>query len=132
MTFTHGLDINVHDQWRSEKPGPHPGPHREHLRTTDKRIVLTAHVLVAIGQSPNGEKPDVLDPAPRRHDPRSDRRSTAWLADPGLAVLLERLELGRRTRIELAQPCPRPGRLAPCTRREGGLWTDDRQAAAPS
>ena len=58
-TFTGmGDDINVHDQWAVESPGPIADRTREHLGTTDKAIVANRRVLVdAIKAVEKGEQP---------------------------------------------------------------------------
>ena len=60
-----GNDINVHDQWAVESPGPIQDRTREHLGTTDKGIVAYRRMLVeAIEKNAAGEKPImVLDEA---------------------------------------------------------------------
>jgi hypothetical protein len=53
-----GNDINVHDQWAVESPGPIQDRTREHLGTSDKGIVAYRKLLVeAIEKSAAGEKP---------------------------------------------------------------------------
>lgn len=53
-----GNDINVHDQWAVESPGPIQDRTREHLGTTDKGIIAYRKLLVeAIEKSAAGEKP---------------------------------------------------------------------------
>src|SRR4051812_43131119 len=52
-----GHDINVHDQWAVESPGPIQDRTREHLGTTDKCIIAYRKVLVeAIEKNAAGEK----------------------------------------------------------------------------
>jgi phenylpropionate dioxygenase-like ring-hydroxylating dioxygenase large terminal subunit len=60
-----GHDINVHDQWAVESPGPIQDRTREHLGTTDKGIIAYRKLLVdAIGKNAAGAKPlMVLDEA---------------------------------------------------------------------
>ena len=60
-----GHDINVHDQWAVESPGPIQDRTREHLGTTDKGVIAYRKILVdAIGKNAAGEKPlMVLDEA---------------------------------------------------------------------
>ena len=53
-----GNDINVHDQWAVESPGPIQDRTREHLGTTDKGIIAYRKLLVeAIEKNSAGEKP---------------------------------------------------------------------------
>ena len=53
-----GNDINVHDQWAVESPGPIQDRTREHLGTTDKGIIAYRKLLVeAIEKNAAGEKP---------------------------------------------------------------------------
>ena len=63
-----GHDINVHDQWAVESPGPIQNRTREHLGTTDKGIVAYRRLLVdAIERNAAGENPlMVLDEARAR------------------------------------------------------------------
>jgi len=58
-TFTGmGFDINIHDQFACESPGPIADRTKEHLGSTDKGIVLYRRLLVdAIKKSEAGEKP---------------------------------------------------------------------------
>ena len=58
-TFTGmGHDINVHDQWAVESPGPIQDRTREHLGTTDKGLILYRKMLVeAIEKAVAGDKP---------------------------------------------------------------------------
>jgi phthalate 4,5-dioxygenase len=60
-----GHDINVHDQWAVESPGPIQDRTREHLGTTDKGIIAYRRMLVdAIEKNGAGETPPmVLDEA---------------------------------------------------------------------
>ncbi len=60
-----GHDINVHDQWAVESPGPIQDRTREHLGTTDKGVIAYRKMLVeAIEQNAAGAKPlMVLDEA---------------------------------------------------------------------
>ena len=60
-----GNDINVHDQWAVESPGPIQDRTREHLGTTDKGIIAYRKLLVdAIEKTAAGAKPMmVLDEA---------------------------------------------------------------------
>ncbi|MEO8203903.1 MAG: aromatic ring-hydroxylating dioxygenase subunit alpha [Betaproteobacteria bacterium] len=60
-----GNDINVHDQWAVESPGPIQDRTREHLGTTDKGLITYRKMLVeAIERTAAGEKPImVLDEA---------------------------------------------------------------------
>ncbi len=60
-----GNDINVHDQWAVESPGPIQDRTREHLGTTDKGLIAYRRMLVeAIERTAAGEKPImVLDEA---------------------------------------------------------------------
>ena len=60
-TFTGmGEDINVHDQWAVESPGPIADRTREHLGTTDKAIMMNRRMLLRAmealehGQPPPG------------------------------------------------------------------------------
>lgn len=56
-----GHDINVHDQWAVESPGPIQDRTREHLGTTDKGIIAYRRLLVeAIEKNAAGEKPLML------------------------------------------------------------------------
>ena len=53
-----GNDINVHDQWAVESPGPIQDRTREHLGTTDKGIIAYRKLLVeAIEKNAAGENP---------------------------------------------------------------------------
>lgn len=53
-----GNDINVHDQWAVESPGPIQDRTREHLGTSDKGIIAYRKLLVeAIEKNSAGEKP---------------------------------------------------------------------------
>ncbi len=53
-----GDDINVHDQWAVESPGPIADRTREHLGSTDKGITAyRKQLLQAIGGLQNGTKP---------------------------------------------------------------------------
>src|SRR5471032_1283079 len=60
-----GHDINVHDQWAVESPGPIQDRTREHLGTTDKGVITYRKILVeAIEKNAAGAKPlMVLDEA---------------------------------------------------------------------
>ena len=60
-----GHDINVHDQWAVESPGPIQDRTREHLGTTDKGLIAYRRMLVdAIEKHAAGAKPlMVLDEA---------------------------------------------------------------------
>jgi len=60
-----GKDINVHDQWAVESPGPIQDRTREHLGSTDKGIIAYRRMLVdAIEKNAAGETPlMVLDEA---------------------------------------------------------------------
>ena len=60
-----GHDINVHDQWAVESPGPIQDRTREHLGSTDKGVITYRKILVeAIEKNAAGEKPlMVLDEA---------------------------------------------------------------------
>jgi phthalate 4,5-dioxygenase len=49
-----GADINVHDQWAVESPGPIQDRTREHLGTSDKAIMMFRKQLLALMQSDNG------------------------------------------------------------------------------
>ncbi len=50
-----GLDINVHDQWAVESPGPLQDRSREHLVTSDKAIIANRRMLrSAIEAAGNG------------------------------------------------------------------------------
>ena len=65
-TFTGmGSDINVHDQWAVESPGPIQDRTREHLGTTDKGVITYRKILVdAIQMCAAGQQPlMVLDEA---------------------------------------------------------------------
>jgi len=59
LTYTGmGHDINVHDQWAVESPGPIQDRTREHLGTTDKGVINYRKLLVeAIEKNAAGEKP---------------------------------------------------------------------------
>jgi phthalate 4,5-dioxygenase oxygenase subunit len=59
QTFTGmGFDINVHDQWAVESPGPIQDRTREHLGQSDKAIVAYRRLLLgAIEQEARGERP---------------------------------------------------------------------------
>jgi phthalate 4,5-dioxygenase oxygenase subunit len=53
-----GHDINVHDQWAVESPGPIQDRTREHLGTTDKGLIAYRKLLVdAIEKNAAGAKP---------------------------------------------------------------------------
>lgn len=53
-----GEDINVHDQWAVESPGPIQDRTREHLGTSDKGIMAYRRLLLkAIDTVEQGEKP---------------------------------------------------------------------------
>jgi hypothetical protein len=58
LTFTGmGEDINVHDQWAVESPGPIQDRTREHLGLTDKAIVAFRKLLLAaFRQAAAGER----------------------------------------------------------------------------
>ncbi len=63
-----GMDINVHDQWAVESPGPIADRTAEHLGTTDKAITAYRRMLMrAIAGMAKGEAPPMLgngaDPA---------------------------------------------------------------------
>jgi hypothetical protein len=52
-----GFDINIHDQFACESPGPIADRTKENLGTTDKGIVLYRRLLVdAINKTAKGEK----------------------------------------------------------------------------
>ncbi|MGD9951733.1 MAG: Rieske 2Fe-2S domain-containing protein [Burkholderiales bacterium] len=52
-----GFDINIHDQWACESPGPIADRTKESLGTTDKGIVLYRRLLVdAIQKAAKGER----------------------------------------------------------------------------
>jgi phenylpropionate dioxygenase-like ring-hydroxylating dioxygenase large terminal subunit len=56
-----GNDINVHDQWAVESPGPIQDRTREHLGTTDKGIIAYRKLLVdAIETTAAGGKPPMV------------------------------------------------------------------------
>ena len=63
-----GHDINVHDQWAVESPGPIQDRTREHLGTTDKAVIAYRRMLVdAIEKNATGATPPmVLDEAAAR------------------------------------------------------------------
>jgi len=53
-----GFDINVHDQWAVESPGPIQDRTREHLGFTDKAIIANRKMLMrAIAAVENGDDP---------------------------------------------------------------------------
>ena len=53
-----GSDINVHDQWAVESPGPIQDRTREHLGTSDKGLIAYRKLLVeAIEKNAAGERP---------------------------------------------------------------------------
>ena len=53
-----GHDINVHDQWAVESPGPIQDRTREHLGTTDQGVINYRKILTAeIEKTDPGEKP---------------------------------------------------------------------------
>jgi phthalate 4,5-dioxygenase len=49
-----GADINVHDQWAVESPGPIQDRTREHLGTTDKAIMAYRKQLLGAMQNQDG------------------------------------------------------------------------------
>jgi phthalate 4,5-dioxygenase len=49
-----GADINVHDQWAVESPGPIQDRTREHLGTSDKAIMMFRKQLLNLMQSKSG------------------------------------------------------------------------------
>ena len=56
-----GNDINVHDQWAVESPGPIQDRTREHLGATDKGIIAYRRLLVdAIEKNAAGERPPMV------------------------------------------------------------------------
>ena len=57
MTYTGmGMDINVHDQWAVESPGPIQDRTKEHLGVTDKAITRNRRQLrLAIKATVEGE-----------------------------------------------------------------------------
>ncbi len=61
-TFTGlGADINVHDQWAVESPGPIQDRTREHLGTTDKAIIANRRALLtAMDALERGEVPKAV------------------------------------------------------------------------
>ena len=129
-----GHDINVHDQWAVESPGPIQDRTREHLGTTDKGVIAYRKILVeAIEKNAAGGKPlMVLDeaaagaltgPAVDRRD-RPDRQ-------------LERLLAGSRPqappRVGLGCGAPREGARVSASAsfvERHGLWTKEQAAAA--
>lgn len=62
LTFTGmGRDINVHDMWAQESPGPIHDRTREHLGYTDKAIIAYRRMLIeAIGDVREGREPPVV------------------------------------------------------------------------
>lgn len=50
-----GADINVHDQWAVESPGPIQDRTREHLGTTDKAIMMYRKQLLSAMQNQRGK-----------------------------------------------------------------------------
>ncbi len=74
-----GHDINVHDQWAVESPGPIQDRTREHLGTTDKAIIAYRRMLVdSIRKNAAGETP------PMRLDAASARALTGPPAIDGI------------------------------------------------
>jgi hypothetical protein len=61
LTYTGmGLDINVHDNWAVESPGPIQDRTAEHLGASDKAIIANRKLLLrAIEQIGNGEAPPI-------------------------------------------------------------------------
>ena len=56
-----GADINVHDQWAVESPGPIQDRTREHLGTTDKAIIANRRALLeAMAALERGETPKAV------------------------------------------------------------------------
>ena len=102
-----GLDINVHDQWAVESPGPIFDRTREHLGTTDKGIIaLRKNLLSGIKVLADGAPPpyrlspenadqfigpmaiDTMTPRKswKSHWPRHDadkRKKSLWADSPG-------------------------------------------------
>ncbi len=92
-----GNDINVHDNWAVESPGPVFDRSQEHLGTTDKgiiagrRLLMAAIDAVAAGDTPpfrheNGEPPlavDTICTEDRWRDfDRARRSRSPWAAKP--------------------------------------------------
>jgi phthalate 4,5-dioxygenase len=62
QTFTGmGADINVHDQWAVESPGPIQDRTREHLGTSDKAIMMYRKQLLNAMQNKDSVVPMVLN-----------------------------------------------------------------------
>ena len=90
-----GMDINVHDNWAVESPGPIFDRSQEHLGTTDKAIIagrkllMAAIDVVAAGEIPplrhvNGAPPlavDTICTEDRWRDFDSARRSRSPWAE---------------------------------------------------
>lgn len=58
-----GDDINVHDQWAVESPGPIADRSREHLGSTDRAIIASRKLLLATVKSVSAAQPLPIDPA---------------------------------------------------------------------
>jgi phenylpropionate dioxygenase-like ring-hydroxylating dioxygenase large terminal subunit len=69
-----GLDINVHDQWAVESPGPIADRTREHLGTTDVAIIKYRRMLRDAIASIKADKPEAL--------PMMDRKATQTITGP--------------------------------------------------
>lgn len=65
-----GLDINVHDQWAVESPGPITDRRKEHLSTTDVGIIQYRRMLRAAIKSVKADNTDDL-PMLANVDPKS-------------------------------------------------------------
>ncbi len=63
LTYTGmGADINIHDQWAVESPGPLQDRTQEHLGSTDKAIIANRKLLAAaIDRTAAGEEPGLRD-----------------------------------------------------------------------
>ncbi|MBB44223.1 MAG: ring-hydroxylating oxygenase subunit alpha [Rhodospirillaceae bacterium] len=61
VTYTGmGMDINVHDNWAVESPGPIQDRTKEHLGTTDRAIIANRRTLLQrIDELENGKEPPV-------------------------------------------------------------------------
>lgn len=60
-----GLDINIHDQWAVESPGPIQDRTKEHLATSDKAITAYRRLLQqAIGEVQEGRAPALANGPP--------------------------------------------------------------------
>ncbi|MEQ9326627.1 MAG: aromatic ring-hydroxylating dioxygenase subunit alpha, partial [Rhodospirillales bacterium] len=78
LTYTGmGMDINVHDQWAVESPGPIQDRTKEHLGTTDKAITRNRRRLrLAIRAAEAGDAAAL----PMRADPAAVARITGPVA----------------------------------------------------